>query len=152
MDRILVGKNISPTRDINNKPKHRSLSDSGISYKEYDRAEDIFGNVGSIHNDGSLNLYIILKCVHAITYKENSTKICELTMNILEILLNIGVIPNKENEINLQSYKKISKLPKEFHLLVERKEEKYAENFGLAINIIMRLFFFVLKRFYHFKK
>jgi hypothetical protein len=116
--------------------KKRSSSDCDIYYKKYDTSEEVVGSAGLVHNDGTLDLDIILKSVHAIVYKESSIKICEMTINILEILMNIGIIPNKERYRKLANNDKM--IPDELQNFIFKKEEKYAENFGLAINIILR--------------
>ena len=118
--------------------KNRTNSDSCISYKIYDNSEEVIGSGGLVNNDGTLNMEIILKTVQAITSKENSINICEVTTNILEMLLKIGVIVDKENEINLQSIHGYSVIQKELEPLLVKKEKKDAEAFGLAINIILR--------------
>ena len=118
------------------KIKKRSSSDFSIYYKKYDTSEEVIGSAGLVHNDGTLDLDIILKSVHAIAYKESSIKICEMTINILEILVSIGIIPNKERERKFMNNECI--IQDELQNLIDKKEEKYAENFGLAINIILR--------------
>ena len=63
-------------------------------------------------------------------------RICEMTMNILESLLNIGIIPNKKRVKSYNCYKLQTR--DVLQQIIDKKEEKYAENFGFAINIILR--------------
>jgi len=84
-----------------------SYSDTHINYQaNYKDIEEASGSSGLINLDGSLNLNMVLKGLHSVILKENSLKLCELTLFILENLMNIDIMPSEEIDKKLEHAKK----------------------------------------------
>uniref|UniRef100_H3AAS0 Unc-80 homolog (C. elegans) n=1 Tax=Latimeria chalumnae TaxID=7897 RepID=H3AAS0_LATCH len=84
----------------------RSLTDSCINYSSLEEAESIEGANNFIHKNGMLDLGVVLKSVYVVLNHDISSRICDVTLNIIKCLLQLGVVPcveqkrggNKENE------------------------------------------------------
>lgn len=116
-----------------------SFSDTHINYQaNYKDIEEASGSSGLINLDGSLNLNMILKGVHSVILKENSLKLCELTLYILENLMNIDIMPSEEIDTKLEYAKKNLSLSQSSHAFLDDLEVKYNENFYLATDVALR--------------
>uniref|UniRef100_A0A4X2K840 Unc-80 homolog, NALCN channel complex subunit n=1 Tax=Vombatus ursinus TaxID=29139 RepID=A0A4X2K840_VOMUR len=86
----------------------RSLTDSCINYSYLEDTEHIDGTNNFVHKNGMLDLSVILKAVYLVLNHDISSRICDVALNIVECLLQLGVVPcveknrkkseNKENE------------------------------------------------------
>ena len=119
--------------------KKLSYSDTNINYKpSYKETEEAAGSTGLINSDGTLNLNMILKGAHSVILKENSIKVCDLTLNILENLISIDIMPSEEIDFKLQKAKESFSLSQSSHAYLNDLEEKYSENFYLACDLVLR--------------
>ena len=116
-----------------------SFSDTSINYQaNYEDCEEASGSAGLINIDGSLNLNMILKGVHSVILKESSLKVCELTLNILENLMNIDIMPSEEIDQKLEHAKANFSLSQSSQAYLDDLEAKYNENFHLATDSVLR--------------
>ena len=116
-----------------------SYSDTNINYHaDYKDIEEASGCSGLINLDGSLNLNMILKGIHAVILKENSLKLCELAMNILENLMNIDLMPSEEIDAKIEQVRTTLSLAQSSHMFLDDLEVKYNENFNLATDIALK--------------
>jgi hypothetical protein len=100
-----------------NRMKIYSTSDSKINYKHLEDISESQGSSGYINRNGTINFGIILAGLHAVICKEHHLKVCELVMNILDILFGLNILLSIENDG------------------IDQKEN---EKFQLAIDIILR--------------
>lgn len=139
-------------KTINRLNKELSLSDTNISYKtDYEHIEETTGSTGLINIDGSLNLNIILKGLHSVVCKENSIKVCELTLNILEHLMNVDIIPTEDCDRKLAKAKEDFKNSATTCAFLTDLEAKYNENFTLAADLALKYRKKDLKNFLNYK-
>lgn len=117
-----------------------SFSDTNINYQaNYDDLEEASGSTGLINSDGTLNLNMILKGAHSVVFKENSFKLCELVLNILENLINIDILPSEDIDNKLEEAKLSTTTLSEASIsYLDTLETKFNENFYLAIDLAMR--------------
>ena len=126
-----------------NKPlrKKYSYSDTNINYQaSYEETEEAPGSAGLINSNGTLNLNMILKGAHSVVLKENSIKVCDLTLNILENLISIDIMPSEEIDFKLQQAKETFVLSQSSYVYLNDLEDKYSENFYLACDLVLRYF------------
>uniref|UniRef100_A0A6I8NR22 Unc-80 homolog, NALCN channel complex subunit n=1 Tax=Ornithorhynchus anatinus TaxID=9258 RepID=A0A6I8NR22_ORNAN len=81
----------------------RSLTDSCINYSCLEDTEHIDGTNNFVHKNGMLDLSVILKAVYLVLNHDISSRICDVALNIVECLLQLGVVPcveknRKKNE------------------------------------------------------
>ncbi|XP_061463850.1 protein unc-80 homolog [Rhineura floridana] len=86
----------------------RSLTDSCINYSCLEDTDHIDGTSNFVHKNGMLDLSVVLKAVFLVLNHDISSRICDVALNIVECLLQLGVVPcvekirrksdNKENE------------------------------------------------------
>ncbi|RMC18350.1 hypothetical protein DUI87_04236 [Hirundo rustica rustica] len=86
----------------------RSLTDSCINYSCLEDTDHIDGTNSFVHKNGMLDLSVVLKAVYLVLNHDISSRICDVALNIVECLLQLGVVPcvekvrrkseNKENE------------------------------------------------------
>lgn len=129
-----------PATHTTNLNREMSYSDSLIYYQaSYSSAEEgASGSTGLINLDGSLNLNMILKGAHSVLLKENSNKLCELSLNILENLISIDLLPSEEIDRKLEQAKVRLTLSHTSNIYLDDLEKKYAENFHLAADLALR--------------
>jgi hypothetical protein len=127
---------------VTNLDREMSYSDSNIDYQaNYEDVEEASGSAGLINLDGSLNLNMILKGCHSVILKENSIKLCDLTLNILENLMNIDILPNEEIDEKLKKARNNTSLSQSSCAYLDDLESKYNENFHLASDLVLRYIF-----------
>ncbi|CAF4414152.1 unnamed protein product [Rotaria socialis] len=125
-----------------------SVSDSAINYNFLAEPEEAQGLNGYINRNGTVNFGVILAGIHAVICKEHHFKVCELVMNILDVLFGLTVISSTEDE----AYKKQlsnngNKYIKTTFELTQEHIEKWLkqidtiedEKFQLALDIILRI-------------
>lgn len=126
-------------RPVSNLNRVHSYSDSNIYYQaSYEETEEACGSAGLINIDGSLNLNMILKGAHSVLLKENSIKLCELSLNILENLISIDLLPSEEIDEKLEQARAKLTLSQSTHVYLNDLEKKYSENFHLAADLALR--------------
>ncbi|XP_063286012.1 protein unc-80 homolog isoform X7 [Pelobates fuscus] len=86
----------------------RSLTDSCINYSSLEDNDHIDGTNNFVHKNGMLDLSVVLKAVYLVLNHDISSRICDVALNIVDCLLQLGVVPcvekkrkkseNKENE------------------------------------------------------
>lgn len=116
-----------------------SYSDSNINYQEsYEDLEGASGSTGLINSDGTLNLNMVLKGAHSVILKENSYKLCELVLNILENLINIDILSSEDIDNKLEEAKLSPTLSESSLAYLDSLELKFNENFYLAVDLALR--------------
>ena len=132
---------LNPQNHSEHQPLNRliSFSDTNINYQaNYKDIEEASGSSGLINLDGSLNLNMILKGLHSVILKENSLKLCELTLYILDNLTSIDIMPSEEIDSKLAHAKANLPLSESSHSFLDNLEVKYNENFYLATDVALR--------------
>ncbi|XP_075036413.1 protein unc-80 homolog isoform X26 [Mixophyes fleayi] len=91
----------------------RSLTDSCINYSSLEDTDHIDGTNNFVHKNGMLDLSVVLKAVYLVLNHDISSRICDVALNIVDCLLQLGVVPcvekkrkkseNKENESSTMS-------------------------------------------------
>ncbi|CAF0812442.1 unnamed protein product, partial [Didymodactylos carnosus] len=91
----------SVTNDNKHKmDKQLSVSDTDINYKFLEEIEEAQGSSAYINRDGTINFGVLLAGIHAVICKEHHLKVCELVMNILDVLLGLAVIASSDDDIH----------------------------------------------------
>ncbi|XP_061534416.1 protein unc-80 homolog isoform X14 [Phycodurus eques] len=86
----------------------RSLTDSCINYSCQEEGDNIEGTNNFVLKNGMLDLTAVLRALYAVLSHDISSRICDVALNIIDSLLQLGVVPgfgkklskpdNKENE------------------------------------------------------
>ncbi|XP_029696079.1 protein unc-80 homolog isoform X9 [Takifugu rubripes] len=86
----------------------RSFTDSCINYSFLEEGENIEGTNNFVLKNGMLDLTAVLRALYAVLSHDISSRICDVTLNIIDCLLQLGVVPgmgkklskaeNKENQ------------------------------------------------------
>lgn len=114
--------------------KTYSHSDSEINYKSLQEIPEAEGSSSYINRNGTINFNVILAGIHAVICKEYHLKVCELVMNILDVLFGLNVISSIEDEKLLKNQRNNEYIEDWF----EQIDIKENEKFQLAIDIILR--------------
>ncbi|XP_077570796.1 protein unc-80 homolog isoform X4 [Stigmatopora nigra] len=86
----------------------RSFTDSCINYSCQEEGDNIEGTNNFVQKNGMLDLTAVLRALYAVLSHDISSRICDVALNIIDCLLQLGVVPgvgkklskpdNKENE------------------------------------------------------
>ncbi|KAA8579733.1 hypothetical protein FQN60_006826 [Etheostoma spectabile] len=86
----------------------RSFTDSCINYSFLEEGENIEGTNNFVLKNGMLDLTAVLRALYAVLSHDISSRICDVALNIIDFLLQLGVVPgmgkklskpdNKENQ------------------------------------------------------
>jgi hypothetical protein len=117
-----------------NAMKTYSMSDSEINYKYLEDIPEAQGSSCYINQNGTINFSVILAGIHAVICKECHLKICELVLNILDVLFGLNIISSIEDEKLLINQRENEYIEEWF----EQIDIKEHEKFQLAIDIILR--------------
>ncbi|CAF4395522.1 unnamed protein product, partial [Didymodactylos carnosus] len=93
----------TPPITVDNKQKidkQLSVSDTDINYKFLEEIEEAQGSSAYINRDGTINFGVVLAGIHAVICKEHHLKVCELVMNILDVLLGLAVIASSDDDVH----------------------------------------------------
>jgi hypothetical protein len=127
--------------------KTYSVSDSEINYKFLEEIEEAQGSSAYINRSGTINFGVVLAGIHAVICKEHHLKVCELVMNILDVLLGLAVISSSEDDVHKRQLLTVGNTPtattaertdeqvEEWLKQIDAKEE---EKFQLAVDITLR--------------
>ena len=90
----------STTRSITNLTNMRSStkSDSDIHYRCLEEQVDVPGSTGYVNRNGTMNFGVILAGIHAVICKETHVKVCELVMNILDVMFGLAFVSSTEDD------------------------------------------------------
>ena len=134
----------SPAANTNlNTMKTYSVSDSEINYKFLEEIEEAQGSSAYINRSGTINFGVVLAGIHAVICKEHHLKVCELVMNILDVLLGLAVISSSEDDTHKKQLLTVGnsgtatadEQVEEWLKQIDAKEE---EKFQLAVDITLR--------------
>jgi len=126
-----------------NAMKTYSVSDSEINYKFLEEIEEAQGSSAYINRSGTINFGVVLAGIHAVICKEHHLKVCELVMNILDVLLGLAVISSSEDDMHKKQLLTVGNRGttagdehvEEWLKQIDAKEE---EKFQLAVDIALR--------------
>uniref|UniRef100_A0A8C2G5B8 Unc-80 homolog (C. elegans) n=1 Tax=Cyprinus carpio TaxID=7962 RepID=A0A8C2G5B8_CYPCA len=99
----------------------RSLTDSCINYTSLEDRDTIEGTNNFILKNGMLDLMAVLRALYSVLTHDISSRICDVALNIIECLLQLGVVPSV-----------IKKAPKPEDKEVERPKEGASQSVGGA--------------------
>jgi hypothetical protein len=133
----------SPPATNLNTMKTYSVSDSEINYKFLEEIEEAQGSSAYINRSGTINFGVVLAGIHAVICKEHHLKVCELVMNILDVLLGLAVISSSEDDVHKKQLLTVGnsgttsgdEQVEEWLKQIDAKEE---EKFQLAVDITLR--------------
>lgn len=133
----------STTASNLNAMKTYSVSDSEINYKFLEEIEEAQGSSAYINRSGTINFGVVLAGIHAVICKEHHLKVCELVMNILDVLLSLAVISSSEDDMHKKQLLTVGNSGtatgdeqlEEWLKQIDAKEE---EKFQLAVDITLR--------------
>ncbi|CAF5192938.1 unnamed protein product, partial [Rotaria magnacalcarata] len=140
-------KTAAPITTTNlNTMKTFSVSDSEINYKFLEEIEEAQGSSAYINRSGTINFGVVLAGIHAVICKEHHLKVCELVMNILDVLLGLAVISSSEDDMHKKQLlavgnsgtageDRVDEQMEEWLKQINAKEE---EKFQLAVDITLR--------------
>ncbi|XP_023318464.1 protein unc-80 homolog isoform X2 [Trichogramma pretiosum] len=82
----------------------RSQTDSNITYSG-DEPLEAPGSSCFITKDGDIDIEVVLKAIHNVTFKDNqscSLRVCESILNLIELLMDMGVLTRytREESVN----------------------------------------------------
>ncbi|XP_046704530.1 protein unc-80 homolog isoform X4 [Silurus meridionalis] len=83
----------------------RSLTDSCINYSCLEERDSIEGTNNFILKNGMLDLSAVLRAVYAVLTHDISSRICDVALNIIECLLQLGVVPSLSKKVAKQEDK-----------------------------------------------
>ncbi|KAL0104477.1 hypothetical protein PUN28_017301 [Cardiocondyla obscurior] len=72
----------------------RSQTDSNITYMS-DEVPEVPGSACYITKEGDVDLQIVLKAIHFVALRDNTTctpRVCEIMLNLMELLMDMGVM------------------------------------------------------------
>lgn len=146
VDSILTStKNPStPAPNTNlNAMKTYSVSDSEINYKFLEEIEEAQGSSAYINRSGTINFGVVLAGIHAVICKEHHLKVCELVMNILDVLLGLAVISSSEDDVHKKQLLTVSNnaatsTDDQVEAWLKQIDAKEEEKFQLAVDITLR--------------
>ena len=132
----------TPVTNLNTM-KTYSVSDSEINYKFLEEIEEAQGSSAYINRSGTINFGVVLAGIHAVICKEHHLKVCELVMNILDVLLGLAVISSSEDDAHKKQLLTVGnsgtstgdEQVEEWLKQIDAKEE---EKFQLAVDITLR--------------
>ncbi|XP_071950483.1 protein unc-80 homolog isoform X2 [Antedon mediterranea] len=84
----------------------RSSSDSFVDYYRPQEVEEHCEAPGStyyIQENGQMNYSVILRALHTVITKETNAKICDVSLHIIDTLLNFSVMDTKSEKTNQKS-------------------------------------------------
>ncbi|XP_076872130.1 protein unc-80 homolog isoform X4 [Brachyhypopomus gauderio] len=91
----------------------RSLTDSCINYSCLEERDTIEGTNSFILKNGMLDLTAVLRALYAVLTHDISSRICDVALNIIECLLQLGVVPSLANKLSKQDKAKEAEHSKE---------------------------------------
>uniref|UniRef100_A0AAY5KIG3 Unc-80 homolog (C. elegans) n=1 Tax=Esox lucius TaxID=8010 RepID=A0AAY5KIG3_ESOLU len=93
----------------------RSLTDSCINYSCLEEGDSIEGTNNFILKNGMLDLTAILRALYAVLTHDISSRICDVSLNIIDCLLQLGVVPGMGKKLSKPDEKENEemRLPKE---------------------------------------
>jgi len=136
----------SPLTNLN-AMKTYSVSDSEINYKFLAEIKEAPSSRGYINRNGTINFSVVLAGIHAVICKEHHLKVCELVMNILDVLFGLNVISTTEDDIHRRQ---LSNNKNNDTITIDERENEHIEEwlkqmnvkedekFQLAVDIILR--------------
>ncbi|KAM9767095.1 protein unc-80 homolog isoform 2-T2 [Menidia menidia] len=93
----------------------RSLTDSCINYSCLEEGENIEGTNNFVLKNGMLDLTAILRALYAVLSHDISSRVCDVALNLIDCLLQLGVVPGMgkklskpDNKENLEARSKDS--------------------------------------------
>lgn len=126
--------NLSPMKSL-------SASDSEINYKCLEEAEETHGASEYVNRNGTMNFGVILAGLHAIICKDEDLKLCELVMNILDVLFGLSVISSteedreKEKWFHPRDHQRRSEVMDEWFKQIDGNDN---QKYQLAMDILLR--------------
>uniref|UniRef100_A0A667WHN7 Unc-80 homolog, NALCN channel complex subunit n=1 Tax=Myripristis murdjan TaxID=586833 RepID=A0A667WHN7_9TELE len=78
----------------------RSLTDSCINYSCLEEGENIEGTNNFILKNGMLDLTAVLRALYAVLSHDISSRICDVALNIIDCLLQLGVVPGMGKKLS----------------------------------------------------
>lgn len=131
-----------------NAMKTYSVSDSEINYKFLEEIEEAQGSSAYINRSGTINFGVVLAGIHAVICKEHHLKVCELVMNILDVLLGLAVISSSEDDFHKKqlltvghsgtSSTPVDRAEEQVEEWLKQVDAKEEEKFQLAVDITLR--------------
>lgn len=134
----------SPAQTTNlNTMKTYSVSDSEINYKFLEEIEEAQGSSAYINRSGTINFGVVLAGIHAVICKEHHLKVCELVMNILDVLLSLAVISSSEDDVHKKQLLTVgntgtANTDDQVETWLKQIDAKEEEKFQLAVDITLR--------------
>ena len=136
-----------PTTNLN-AMKTYSVSDSEINYKFLEEIEEAQGSSAYINRSGTINFGVVLAGIHAVICKEHHLKVCELVMNILDVLLGLAVISSSEDDLHKKQLLTVGhsgsasspadRAEEQVEEWLKQVDAKEEEKFQLAVDITLR--------------
>ncbi|XP_065096078.1 protein unc-80 homolog isoform X3 [Paramisgurnus dabryanus] len=90
----------------------RSLTDSCINYSSLEERDTIEGTNNFILKNGMLDLSAILRALYSVLTHDISSRICDVALNLIECLLQLGVVPSGVKKTS-KDEDKVAEHPKE---------------------------------------
>ena len=102
----------------------RSQTDSNISYDVNEEVQEVPGSVFYILKNGEINYRMVLDGVHSVSRRETTTRTCGVLLNILNCLMDLGIVEKHEKNPEPEVSDKQKKSPMTVLKEIEKKQEK----------------------------
>ncbi|XP_045030143.1 protein unc-80 homolog isoform X4 [Daphnia magna] len=131
------GRASAPTSPLN-----RSSTDSNIVYPFEDLPE-ASGASHFVNKDGGFDLHVILEAIHSVTSRADvcSVRVCETSLSVLELLLDLGVVTTPVTSPNISGGNKDGHQQQASGLLGQVDQEELSRHsHGVCVDIVARVF------------
>lgn len=131
------GRASAPTSPLN-----RSSTDSNIVYPFEDLPE-ASGASHFVNKDGGFDLHVILEAIHSVTSRADvcSVRVCETSLSVLELLLDLGVVTTPVTSPNNSGGNKDGHQQQASGLLGQVDQEELSRHsHGVCVDIVARVF------------
>jgi hypothetical protein len=117
-----------------------NTSDTEIDYRCLEGTERVRTPNEYANRNGTINFGVILAGLHSVICKEDHWKICELTMNIVDVLFGLAVISSIDDDRDKKRCLDVDKdmLPMTNDDYYRQIDGKDNEKYHLAMDIILR--------------
>uniref|UniRef100_A0AAV2L6A9 Protein unc-80 homolog n=1 Tax=Knipowitschia caucasica TaxID=637954 RepID=A0AAV2L6A9_KNICA len=91
----------------------RSFTDSCINYSCLEEAESMEGTSHFVQKNGMLDLTAVLRALYAVLSRDISSRICDVALNIIDCLLQLGLVPDMGKRLSKQDKENQEARPKD---------------------------------------
>lgn len=125
----------------------RSSTDTNIRYNVEELSE-VPGTLHYTRKNGDIDYLVILKAAHMVMMRETTLRVCEVVLNILDILLELGIagstgddsLQDDENKENVKESKNGKKLEQPLDVTMKSGASEELTAHNLCMDTMARIF------------